>query len=203
MAPEPTSVLLCLAPCGTRRPGHLLVWHSTHLPGRLQGQAQGAEEEPVWEWQLLLVGLQVLLQRYNQRGDTGGTLGVAVGLGEGRFCASLECLQQLILGPWQDTAWGTRGCCPAPTALSGCIPVGWFLPSRLHRVLACAADRSLPVPSELWATRSRLQLGGVRQRLVGGLRGALPLPPWLPAAGGPCQRLPVQRPLDPQAHLPP
>lgn len=46
-----------------RRPGHLLVWHGTHLPGRLQGEAQGAQEEPVWEWQLLLAGLQILLQR--------------------------------------------------------------------------------------------------------------------------------------------
>lgn len=49
-------------PCPSR-PGHLLVWHGAHLPGGLQGPAQGAEEEPVWERQLLLAGLQVLLQR--------------------------------------------------------------------------------------------------------------------------------------------
>ncbi|XP_035201850.1 ATP-binding cassette sub-family G member 4 isoform X1 [Oxyura jamaicensis] len=102
-----------------RRPGHLLVRHSAHLPGGLQGEAQGAEEEPVRERQLLLAGLQVLL------------------------------------------------------------------------------------PSELRAARGRLQLGGVRQRLVGGLGGALQLPAWVPAAGGPGQRLPVRRPLDAQAHLPP
>lgn len=46
-----------------RSPGHLLVWHGTHLPGGLQGEAQGAQEEPVWERQLLLAGLQILLQR--------------------------------------------------------------------------------------------------------------------------------------------
>lgn len=53
----------CLARGGPRRAGHLLVWHGAHLRGGLQGAAQGAEEEPVWERQLLLAGLQVLLQR--------------------------------------------------------------------------------------------------------------------------------------------
>lgn len=53
----------CPARCGPRRAGHLLVWHGAHLRGGLQGEAQGAEEEPVWERQLLLAGLQVLLQR--------------------------------------------------------------------------------------------------------------------------------------------
>lgn len=52
-----------LAPGGPRRAGHVLVWHGSHLPGGLQGQAQGAEEEPVWQRQLLLAGLQILLQR--------------------------------------------------------------------------------------------------------------------------------------------
>lgn len=49
-------------PC-PRRAGHLLVRHGAHLPGGLQGAAQGAQAEPVWERQLLLAGLQVLLQR--------------------------------------------------------------------------------------------------------------------------------------------
>lgn len=86
----PAPALLCLAPCDTRRPGYLLVWHSAHLLGGLQGEAQGAEEEPVWERQLLLAGLQVLLPRYSQRGDGGG-LGMAAGLGTASLAGFVPC----------------------------------------------------------------------------------------------------------------
>ncbi|XP_030394405.1 sushi, von Willebrand factor type A, EGF and pentraxin domain-containing protein 1-like isoform X1 [Gopherus evgoodei] len=55
----PCSALIC----PSRKLGHILVRHGPHLHGGLQRETQGAEEEPVWEWQLLLAGIQILLSR--------------------------------------------------------------------------------------------------------------------------------------------
>ncbi|XP_074833109.1 histone H4 transcription factor isoform X2 [Carettochelys insculpta] len=101
---------------GGRDVGHILVWHSPPLHWGLQRQTQGAEEEPVWEQQLLLAGIQILLSS-ELRATRGG-------------------LQ--FRGLWQRLVGGLCGALRMPARLptgggpGQYLPVRWPLDTQTH-----------------------------------------------------------------------
>lgn len=97
----------------------------------------------MWEWQLLLAGLQVLLPRYSQRTETeaggGGTLGKVAGLGTASLgragfvpCTHMwSFFSSPVLRPQGDAAWGTHRSHLAPWSSPRTCNLVWVHPLGL------------------------------------------------------------------------